>query len=237
MRAPAATTAARAPELSARRTYSRGRTRSRPSPRPPRRVSGPSNGASAALAVALVDSAVALPRVVRPALRPVPAPRRRRPPPSRETAPRRTPEQSTHAVGALLRVADHGLLDRLIRGRVWIGLVGFALIGIVAMQLVVLRLNTQIGHGLERKANLQREISAAQIAESSLTSAERIQAEAGKRGMELTPSGVVAFLAPQRSDAQTAAQLLASGATGEAGVQTQGQTSGTSVAGQEAPHG
>ncbi len=243
MRAPAPTPAAHAPApLSARRTYSRGGARSRPRQRarPPRRVSGPSRGASAAFAVALVDSAAAIPRVVRPVLRPVPAPhapRRTRPAPARRTATRRGPKQSADAVSALLRVADHGLLDRLIRGRVWIGLVGFALIGIVAMQLVVLRLNTQIGHELERKANLQREISATQVADSALTSAERVQTEAGKRGMELSPSGVVAFVAPQRSDAQTAAQLLSSGTTGEAGAQTQAQSPGTSTAGQEAPHG
>ncbi len=123
----------------------------------------------------------------------------------------------------------------------WIGLIGFALIGIVAMQLVVLRLNTDVGRGLERKANLQREISAAQVANSALSSAERIQAEAGKRGMEQAAGGQVTFLAPQRSDAQAAAQLLAGGATGatgatsEAGVQ--GQAPDAAAAGQEAPRG
>jgi ribonuclease HII len=39
--------------------------------------------------------------------------------------------------------------------RVWIGVVAFALIGIVTMQLVLLKLNTSIGHSLERAARLQ----------------------------------------------------------------------------------
>jgi hypothetical protein len=105
-------------------------------------------------------------------------------------------------------VADHGLLDRLIRGRLWIAIVGFALIGIVAMQLVVLRLNTEVGKGLERKANLQREISTLQVTGSALTAAARIQAEAGRRGMQLGASGVAAFLTAQGSDAGNAAALL-----------------------------
>jgi hypothetical protein len=35
----------------------------------------------------------------------------------------------------LLALPDHRLVDRLVRGRVWIPLIGFLLIGIVAMQV------------------------------------------------------------------------------------------------------
>jgi hypothetical protein len=138
-------------------------------------------------------------------------------------------------MGALLRVADHGLLDRLIRGRVWIALIGFALIGIVAMQLVVLRLNTDIGKGLERKADLQREISALEVSSSALSAAGRIQAEAGRRGMEEGSPEVAAFLTALGSDARGAAQLLASGPAREGTGEE--QTAGGQGAGQEAPRG
>jgi hypothetical protein len=152
----------------------------------------------------------------------------RRPrPASTPRAPRRAgsgrPRTAHAAAGrdglhALLRVVDHGLLDRLIRGRLWIGLIGFALIGIVAMQLVVLRLNTDIGKGLEHKANLQREISALQVASSALSAGERIQAEAARRGMQAVPPGGIQFLTARPADTASAAQLLASGAPGSNGT-------------------
>ena len=113
----------------------------------------------------------------------------------------------------------------------------FALIGIVAMQLVVLRFNTQIGKGLERKANLQREISSLQVATSALSAGERVQQLAARRGMQAGAPGSVQFVGAQTSDAAAAAQLLASAsaASGEAGASEQAAAIG--AAGQEAPHG
>jgi hypothetical protein len=146
---------------------------------------------------------------------------------------------SAHVVsdprGALLRVVDHGLLDRLIRGRLWIGLIAFALIGIVAMQLVVLRLNTEIGKGLERKATLQREISGLQVSSSALSAYERVAAEAVRRGMQPAPQGQGGFLAARRSDPRSAAALLSSGSpVGSAGKASASSTAaaGTGESGQ-----
>src|SRR5207302_547285 len=64
------------------------------------------------------------------------------------------------------RAADHPLIDRLIGGRAWIGLVAFALIGIVTLQLGLLELNTHIGRVLEREGRLQRENAALSIQNS-----------------------------------------------------------------------
>jgi hypothetical protein len=125
------------------------------------------------------------------------------------------------ALGALTRVADHGLLDRLIRGRLWIGLIAFALIGIVAMQLVVLRLNTEVGKGLERKANLQREISSLQVATSALTAAEHVQSEALRHGMQAATSDASQFLTAQPGAVASAARLLAGGGPSEQSGHTQ----------------
>jgi hypothetical protein len=198
----------------------------RPRARPTRRVSGPSAGASAG-ALALAGSAVALPPKARPALRPAAAPRIPRRPrtssPRRAAAhnPQRTDDRVSEALGALTRVADHGLLDRLIRGRLWIGLVAFALIGIVAMQLVVLRLNTEVGKGLERKANLQREISSLQVAMSTLTAAEHVQSEAQRHGMQAATSDVSQFLTTNPADVASAARLLAGSGPGEQSAHSQ----------------
>jgi hypothetical protein len=118
------------------------------------------------------------------------------------------------------RVVDHSLLDRLIRGRAWIGLIAFALIGIVAMQVTLLKLNAGIGSSIDRAAALQRESSllAAQVA--GLSSAQRVQAEATQLGMVYAPPGDVRYLRASPGDAaRAAASLVASsaGATGSAG--------------------
>ena len=85
------------------------------------------------------------------------------------------------------------------------------------MQLVVLQLNTEVGKGLEHKANLEREISSLQVATSSLSDGERIQAQAAHRGMQAGAPSAVQFVSAQPNDASVAAQLLssASASTGE----------------------
>ena len=40
-------------------------------------------------------------------------------------------------------------MDRLVRSRAWVVIIGFGLIGIVAMQVSMLKLNTGIGRAVE----------------------------------------------------------------------------------------
>ena len=94
-------------------------------------------------------------------------------------------------------VATHRLLDRLIRGRVWIGVIAFALIGIVTMQLVLLKLNAGIGRSLVREALLQRE-NATLSAENSEVGRGRTDRSAGRaRGHGTDPRRGAAL--PDRS--------------------------------------
>jgi hypothetical protein len=97
-------------------------------------------------------------------------------------------------VGALEAVAGHRLFDRLIRGRAWIGIVAFALIGIVTLQLGLLKLNGGIGRALEHEALLQRTNSALSIENSELAAGTRVEAQAGRLGMAFAPSGSLHFL-------------------------------------------
>jgi hypothetical protein len=116
------------------------------------------------------------------------------------------------ALGALAlvqRVASHRLLDRLIRGRAWIVLVAFALLGIVTLQLALLKLNTGIGRSLERVAVLQTQNAAISIEDSELASGGKVEASAGRLGMTLVPTGMLKFLsAHPRHDAARAASVL-----------------------------
>lgn len=135
----------------------------------------------------------------------LPVPRRR---PAR---PRPLPPSAGltgRALGLIVAVPEHRLLDRLVRGRLWIGLVAFALIGIVAMQLLVLKLNTGIGTELQRAAQLQRENAAVSIENSTASAGENIEPQATRRGMQIAPAGAVGFLDANPSDTATAASKL-----------------------------
>jgi cell division protein FtsL len=116
-------------------------------------------------------------------------------------------------IAALERIANHRLLDRLLRGRAWIGLVAFALIGIVTMQLGLLKLSGGIGRAIEREALLQRENAALSIENSELAAGERVQSLATRLGMELVPTGALRFLtANPRTDLTKAAAAVSASA-------------------------
>lgn len=111
---------------------------------------------------------------------------------------------------ALAGITEHRFLDRLIRGRGWIGLVAFALIGIVAMQLWIVKLGVGIGRALEHEAFLQRENAALSVANTRLSAGERVEALATARGMVAAAPGSVRFDASRGAlDARLATATLA----------------------------
>jgi hypothetical protein len=174
--------------------------------RHPRRVSGPAGPARAAAAVAIPAPAVALPRG-RPA-RPGVKPRRAPAPKVKRRSPGEAPGIALRAVGAFEAVSANVVLDRLIRGRIWIGLLAFSLIGIVAMQLVVLELNTGIGRTLTRAATLQRENAQLGIEDSMYSAESRVAPLAAAAGMTLAPAGAVHFVQVAPVDVSRAASAL-----------------------------
>lgn len=192
--------------------------------RSPRRISGPSSpGRSSAAAIAIPAPGIVLPRQ-RP-LRPV-QPRRR---PARKTTPRSlegTPGIALRAIDAVEGISSSAVLDRLIRGRVWIGVLAFALIGIVAMQLLVLEFNTGIGRTLGRVATLQRQNAQLGIEDSMYSAESRVAPLAAAAGMTLAPAGTVHFVAANPVDVSraatalsTALQTSASGLAGTTGIE------------------
>jgi hypothetical protein len=88
--------------------------------------------------------------------------------------------------------------------------VAFALIGIVTLQLALLKFNGGIGRALTREAVLQRENAALSVANSELASADRVQAQARSLGMEFVSTGALHFLTPRpERDVPRAATILA----------------------------
>jgi cell division protein FtsL len=110
------------------------------------------------------------------------------------------------------QVLDQGLVDRLVRGRVAIALVAFALIGIVTIQLGLLKLNGDIGRALGQASVLQRENAQLGIENSELAAGNRVESSATALGMELVPTGALRFLAadPRRDPDRAVAALSSS---------------------------
>lgn len=191
----------------------------RPPVRHPRRISGPAGPARSsalAAAVAMPAPGIALPR--RRPSSPAVEPRRR---PTRRGTRRSVqgaPGIALRAIDAFEGVSSSAVLDRLIRGRAWIGLLAFALIGIVAMQLFVLQLNTGIGRTLTRVATLQRENAQLGIEDSTSSAESRIESLAAATGMTLAPVGTGHFVAASPTDISHAAAALSTPIQAAAGA-------------------
>ncbi len=111
--------------------------------------------------------------------------------PARSPVPRRVSGPARRAA-TVERLPDR-LIDRLIGGRAWIAVIAFALIGIVAMQLWVVKLGVGIGRALEHTQLLQRENATLAGEDSALSSAERIERLALAQGMVLASPGALHF--------------------------------------------
>jgi hypothetical protein len=109
----------------------------------------------------------------------------------------------------VLRLPDHRMVDRLLRGRGWIWLVGILLGGIVAMQVSLLKLNSGISRAVEASATLERQNSALEAGIARLSSGERVRDGAEAKGMIMPPAGEVEYLTvrPGRDAARAVARM------------------------------
>jgi cell division protein FtsL len=152
------------------------------------------------------------------AFRRAPAPRA----PRRISGPARPPRAALAGAGAAagrspfalrlgataMRVGDARLLDRLVRGRAWIALVAIGLMGIVFMQVSLLKLNAGISRAVTAADTLERQNSALRSDISNLDSDERIQTVAAKLGMTTPAAGDVHYLDGREADGARAAASI-----------------------------
>jgi hypothetical protein len=147
-----------------------------------------------------------------PAAPTAPSPRRPAAPrvPRRVSGPAaaRTLPKAEAAAARLRSVLDAPFLDRLTRGRAWIGLVAVGLIGIVFMQVSLLRLNAGIGRKIADAQALERENAQLRDSVSRLGSGDRIQEVAASRGLVMPPSGTFHYLSVRPGDATRAARMM-----------------------------
>jgi hypothetical protein len=89
---------------------------------------------------------------------------------------------------------DHPLLDRVVRGRAWIAVLGVMLAGIVAMQIEVLKLGASIGRSLQRGTSLQSRNEQLRASVAELGDGQRIERLAATMGMVMPAPNGVGFL-------------------------------------------
>ena len=121
-------------------------------------------------------------------------PRRVSGPIARPRAVTMPPRPVTGVFDRIKALPDHRVIDRLLRGRVWICFIGVALMGIVAMQVSMLKLNSGISRAVETTATLERQNSDMEASIARLASGERIRSAADKGGMVTPAAGEVHYL-------------------------------------------
>lgn len=110
---------------------------------------------------------------------------------------------------------DARLLDRLLRGRVWIACLAVGLVGIVFLQISLLKLNTGISRAVQTSQTLERQNTELKLDLSRLAGGTRIQDAAQGLGFVMPATGQPKFL-----DARTAtAARAAAGISAPAPIQ------------------
>ena len=128
---------------------------------------------------------------------PLPA---RRPAPARRPGARKAPARQP--TGALV-------LDKLLSGRAWIGLVFVLLAGIVFFNVDLLQMNREIARNADRAAAVKAENARLRTDLARLGSSERIQQVAAQAGLVLPAPGEVRYLrAAPATDAKRAAKRI-----------------------------
>lgn len=91
-------------------------------------------------------------------------------------------------------IPDRRVVDRLLRGRLCIWVIGVMLGGIVAMQVSQLRLNAGISRAVITAQTLERKNSDLESSIARATSGDRVRAAAASDGMVDPPAGDTRFL-------------------------------------------
>jgi cell division protein FtsL len=122
----------------------------------------------------------------------------------------------TPLIHRLRQIPESRSLDRLLRSRGWIALLGVLLIGLVFMQVSLLKLNAGMGADVEKAAALERGNAMLQAEVSQLESNDRIQRLAIRAGMVLPTSNNVRYLGANGKRIGGAAAATNMPSTGEA---------------------
>jgi hypothetical protein len=114
--------------------------------------------------------------------------------------PRAVPAVALPAPGPFERIRalpDKRVVDRLLRGRLCIWVIGVLLGGIVAMQVSLLRMNAGISRAVSTAAVLELQNSDLEAAIARSTTGDKVRENALSSGMIEPPAGETSFLTPR----------------------------------------
>ena len=135
------------------------------------------------------------------------APRRQAAPARTTAPPRRVSGHARPAPAALPRGAR--VLDALLTGRIWIGLIGVLLAGIVFFNVDLLQMNREITQMAEKATQLKRQNDRLRHDYARLASSERIQEAAAALGLVYPAAGEVRYLESKpKLDAHNASKRI-----------------------------
>jgi hypothetical protein len=130
-------------------------------------------------------------------------------------------------------LADSRFLDRLVRGRLWIPLVALSLMGIVFMQVSMLKLNAGISRAVQTATTLERQNAVFRADVSRLEAARNIDEVAHQLGMVVPADGSARYVTAGAPGAAISAitHMRAPSSTALARTGTSTQTTTTSATG------
>ncbi|MFL5899226.1 MAG: hypothetical protein ACJ76D_12355 [Solirubrobacterales bacterium] len=132
--------------------------------------------------------------------------------PARKRAPAARPKLAVVAGRAAVTVRqlpDSGLVVRMTQGRLWIGVLGVLLVGIVALNVATLSFAATSGKIDEQITALEKENSMLESREAQHYGTARIRSEAGQLGLAMPNTEEPKLIEAKPGDAATAAARLA----------------------------
>ena len=145
--------------------------------------------------------------------------------PARKTAPARRKAPVRRPGGQLIPIAagaatavrqlpDSSLMVRMTSGRLWIGVLGMLLAGIVAVNVVTLSIAASAGHVDQNIQALSSENSLLSSRDARLSGSARIRHDAAAQGLMAASSDQVDYVQATPHDVTVAVQRLAAAGTG-----------------------
>lgn len=112
---------------------------------------------------------------------------------------------------AVSDLADSGLMVRLTRGRLWIGLLAALLAGIVALNVLSLGFSASASRMATQADALERKSSVLRARLAKRLSSERVGSAAASLGLYTPEPGEITYLETSERDAETAARRIEAG--------------------------
>jgi hypothetical protein len=136
--------------------------------------------------------------------------------PARPKAPARRPGGhlipiAAGAATAVRQLPDSSLIVRMTSGRLWIGVLGVLLAGIVAVNVVTLSIAASAGHIEQNIEALEQENSILRSRDASRSGAARVRHDAAALELAAASSDQVGYIQAAPHDVAVAAQRLAAG--------------------------